>query len=202
MGYNAARKVSGRYDMKVLLTQDVFNLGHAGDVKSVADGYGRNFLLPRGMAILATPSALKRAERLKTAAVEKRARNKADIDALSSVIGGSTFTFNVRAGEKGKLFGSITATQIADAITEKLGSEFDKRKVALREPIRDVGTYTVPIRLSADASPTVTVVVQPEGVQRTVAPVAEAPAQAAPEAAEAEPVAEAEAAPEAAASDG
>jgi large subunit ribosomal protein L9 len=173
MGYNADRKVSGRYDMKVLLTQDIFNLGHAGDVKNVADGYGRNFLLPRGMAILATPAALKRAERLKAAATEKRAREKADIDALSSVIGGSTFTFNVRAGEKGKLYGSITATQIADAISQKLGSEFDKRKVALREPIREVGTYSVPIRLSADASPNVTVVVQPEGVQKVEAPVAE-----------------------------
>jgi large subunit ribosomal protein L9 len=188
MGYNADRKVSGRYDMKVLLTQDIFNLGHAGDVKNVADGYGRNFLLPRGMAILATPAALKRAERLKAAATEKRAREKADIDALSSVIGGSTFTFNVRAGEKGKLYGSITATQIADAISQKLGSEFDKRKVALREPIREVGTYSVPIRLSADASPNVTVVVQPEGVQKVEAPVAEeaeaAEAEAATEAAE------------------
>jgi large subunit ribosomal protein L9 len=140
------------------------------------------------MAILATPAALKRAERLKAAATEKRAREKADIDALSSVIGGSTFTFNVRAGEKGKLYGSITATQIADAISQKLGSEFDKRKVALREPIREVGTYSVPIRLSADASPNVTVVVQPEGVQKVEAPVAEeaeaAEAEAATEAAE------------------
>lgn len=176
--------------MKVLLTQDVYNLGHAGDVKNVADGYGRNFLLPRGMAILATPAALKRAERLKAAATEKRARNKADIDALSSVIGGSSFTFSVRAGEKGKLYGSITSTQIADAISKKLGSEFDKRKVALREPIREVGTYTVPVRLSADASPTVTVIVQPEG-QKVEAPVAAAPAE------EAAPT-EAEAAPEAA----
>ena len=182
--------------MKVLLTQDVFNLGHAGDVKNVADGYGRNFLLPRGMAILATTSALKRAERLKSAATEKRARDKADIDALSSVIGGSSFTFSVRAGEKGKLYGSITSTQIADAISKKLGSEFDKRKVALREPIREVGTYTVPVRLSADASPTVTVIVQPEGVQLAAAPAAEAPAESAPA------EAEAEAAPEAAASAG
>ena len=85
--------------MKVLLTQDVFNLGHAGDVKNVADGYGRNFLLPRGMAVLATPAALKRAERIKVAATEKRAREKSDVDALAEVIGGSTFTFVVRAGE-------------------------------------------------------------------------------------------------------
>lgn len=179
--------------MKVLLTQDVYNLGHAGDVKNVADGYGRNYLLPRGMAILATTAALKRAERLKTASTEKRAREKADVDALSSVIGGSTFTFNVRAGEKGKLFGSITSTQIADAISKKLGSEFDKRKVALREPIREVGSYTVPVRLSADSSPTVTVIVQPEGVQKAEAPAAETPAPEAPAT---------EAAPEAAAAAG
>ncbi len=180
--------------MKVLLIQDVYNLGHAGDVKNVADGYGRNYLLPRGMAILATPSALKRAEQLKAAATEKRAREKSDIDALASVIGGSSFTFNVRAGEKGKLFGSITATQIADAISKKLGSEFDKRKVALREPIREVGTYTVPVRLSADASPTVTVIVQPEGVQIAAPASAETPAETTP--------AESEVAPEAAATVG
>lgn len=177
--------------MKVLLTQDVFNLGHAGDVKTVADGYGRNFLLPRGMAVLATPAALKRAERLKLAATEKRAREKSDIDALAQVIGGSTFTLVARAGEKGKLFGSITAAQIADQIAKKLGSEFDKRKVALREPIREVGTYTVPVRLSADVSPTVTVVVQPEGVaqaeQQPAAVAVEAVTEAA-EAAEAEVV--------------
>ena len=122
----------------------------------------------------------------------QRARNKSDIDALAQVIGGSVFTFNVRAGEKGKLFGSITASQIADQITKKLGSEFDKRKVALREPIRDVGTYTVPVRLSADIAPTVTVIVQPEGTTQVEQPVvveasAEAPAEAdatVPEAAE------------------
>jgi large subunit ribosomal protein L9 len=166
--------------MKVLLTQDVYNLGHAGEVKTVADGYGRNFLLPRNMAVLATPAALKRAERIKLAATEKRAREQADVDALAQVIGGNTLTFTVRAGEKGKLFGSITASHIADQITKKLGSEFDKRKVALREPIREVGTYTVPIRLSADVAPNVTVVVQPEGVVQAEqpAPVAEPPAPA------------------------
>jgi large subunit ribosomal protein L9 len=157
----------------------VFNLGHAGDVKNVADGYGRNYLLPRSMAVLATPAALKRAERLKASATEKRARERSDVDALASVIGGSQFTFTVRAGEKGKLFGSITAAQIADQISKKLGSDFDKRKVGLREPIREVGTYTVPIRLNADSAPTVTVTVQPEGVAAAPAPAAvpaEAPA--------------------------
>jgi large subunit ribosomal protein L9 len=166
--------------MKVLLTQDVFNLGHAGDVKTVADGYGRNFLLPRGMAVLATAGALKRSERIKAAATEKRAREQADIDALASVINNSAFTFSVRAGEKGKLYGSITSTQIADAISKKLGTTFDKRKVALREPIREVGVYTVPVRLSADVAPTVVVTVQPEGVLTAETPAAASVAEAAP----------------------
>lgn len=163
--------------MKVLLIQDVYNLGHAGDVKVVADGYGRNYLLPRGLAILATPGAIKRAERIKQVAMEKRAREQADIEALAQVINGTTLTFNVRAGEKGKLYGSITSSHIADAIAKKLGSEFDKRKVALREPIREIGTYTVPIRLTADVAPSVTVVVQPEGL--TAQPAAQTPAPAA-----------------------
>jgi large subunit ribosomal protein L9 len=149
--------------MKVLLLQDVYNLGQAGEVKTVADGYGRNYLLPRGMAILATPAAIRRAERIKQAAVEKRAREKADIEALAQVIGGTTLTFNARAGEKGKLYGSITSAQIADAIAKKLGAEFDKRKIALREPIREVGTYSIPVRLNAETAPVVTVIVQQEG---------------------------------------
>jgi large subunit ribosomal protein L9 len=170
----------------------VFNLGHAGDVRNVADGYGRNYLLPRGLAVLATPAALKRAERLKVVATDKRAREKSDVDALAQMIGGSQFSFTVRAGEKGKLYGSITAAQIADQISRKLGTEFDKRKVALREPIREVGTYQVPVRLAADVAPTITVTVQPEGVAiaaaaAATATVAEpleaelAPADAAPE---------------------
>lgn len=149
--------------MKVLLLQDVYNLGQAGEVKTVADGYGRNYLLPRGMAILATPAAIRRAERIKQAAVERRAREKADIEALAQVIGGMMLTFNVRTGEKGKLYGSITSAQIADAIAKKLGAEFDKRKIALREPIREVGTYSIPVRLNAETAPVVTVIVQQEG---------------------------------------
>ncbi len=155
--------------MKVLLLQDVYNLGLAGEVKTVADGYGRNYLLPRGLAVLATPTALKRAERIKQAAIEKRAREKADIEALAQVLSKMTLTFNVRTGEKGKLYGSITSAQIADAIAKNLGSEFDKRKVALREPIREVGTYVVPLRLSAEVAPTVTVIVQQEGTANAAA---------------------------------
>ena len=166
--YNRAAFTEAKYvgeAMKVLLLQDVYNLGQAGEVKTVADGYGRNYLLPMGLATLATPAALKRAERIKQAALEKRAREKADADALAQLISNATLTFHARAGEKGKLYGSITASQIAQALAQKMGLEaFDKRKVALREPIREVGTYSVPIRLSADVTPNVTVVVLPEGI--------------------------------------
>ncbi len=156
--------------MKVLLLQDVYNLGLAGEVKTVADGYGRNYLLPRGLAVLATPAALKQAERVKQAALEKRAREKANIEALTQMLSGMTLTFNVRAGEKGKLYGSITSAQIADAISKNLGSEFDKRKVGLREPIREIGTYAVPLRLGADVVPSITVVVQQEGTMAATGP--------------------------------
>ena len=168
--------------MKVLLTQDVFNLGHAGEVKTVADGYGRNFLLPRALGVVATAATLKRADAVRAAAVKRRAQEQSDLDAIAQVINGQTLHFTVRTGEKGKLYGSITTAAIAEKLTAILGTEFDKRKVALREPIRDIGAHVVTVRLSADVAPTVNVVVTPEGVAvvmaAPVAVVAEvAPAQ-------------------------
>lgn len=160
--------------MKVLLTQDVFNLGHAGEVKTIADGYGRNYLLPRGMAVLATVGAVKSAERIKSKAIERRARDRSDVEAIAAVIGGAIVTLHARSGEKGKLFGSITAAHIAAELSKKLGSELDKRKVALREPIREIGSFVVPVRLSTEVIPTVTVNVVPEGTIETAAPVTEA----------------------------
>lgn len=159
--------------MKVLLTQDVDNLGQAGDVKSVADGYGRNYLLPRGMAIIASIGALKTADRVKNASVARRAKDKADVDAIAHIIGGSTVHFTARAGEKGKMFGSITAQHIADALGKQLGRAIDKRKVGLREPLRELGTHTITVRLASDITPNVTVVITPEGLVTSNAPAAE-----------------------------
>ena len=164
--------------MKVLLTQDIYNLGHAGEVKSVADGYGRNYLLPRGMAVVATTATLKRADSVRNAAVKRRAQEQSDMEAIAQVINGQTLHFMVRTGEKGKLYGSITTAHIAEKLGALLGAEFDKRKVALREPIRDIGAHTVIVRLSADVAPTVNVVVTPEGVALPAAP---AVAEAAPQ---------------------
>lgn len=170
--------------MKVLLTQDVYNLGHAGEVKTVADGYGRNYLLPRGMAVLATAGAVKRADTIRAAALRRRAQEQSDMQAVAQVINGVTLTFTVRAGEKGKLYGSITTAQIADKISAVLGREFDRRKIALREPIRMVGSYPVQVRLATDIVPVVNVVVAQEGM-------APGAAAAAPAAVETEPAAEA-----------
>ena len=178
--------------MKVLLTQDVYNLGHAGEVKSVADGYGRNYLLPRGMAVLATAGAVKRADTIKMAAVRRRAQEQSDMQAVAQVINGVTVTFTARTGEKGKLYGSITSAQIADKISAVLGKEFDRRKIALREPIRMVGNYPVQVRLATDIVPVVNVVVTQEGISQA----ATAATADAEEAAPAEVVAETEAAPE------
>ena len=162
--------------MKVLLTQDVYNLGHAGEVKTVADGYGRNYLLPRGLAVIATNSTVKRADAVKTAGLKRRAQEQSDMEAVAQVINGVNIQFTARTGEKGKLFGSITAGNIADKLGQLLGKEFDKRKVALREPIREIGTHVITIRLATDISPTVNVIIVPEGV--TAAPAA-APVEAA-----------------------
>ena len=171
--------------MKVLLTQDVYNLGQAGEVKTVADGYGRNYLLPRGMAVLATAGAIKRADTIKAAALRRRAQEQSDMQAVAQVINGVTLTFTARTGEKGKLYGSITTAQIADKISALLGKEFDRRKFALRAPIRMVGNYPVQVRLTADIAPVVNVVVAPEGAAATTLAT---PAQAA---AETEPTADA-----------
>lgn len=105
--------------MKVLLLKDVYKLGRAGEVKKVADGYGRNYLIPQGLAVLATPGALKQAERIRAQAEIRRARLNEELKELAQAINGLTLVFNARAGEAGKLYGSITAQDVATAIQEK-----------------------------------------------------------------------------------
>jgi large subunit ribosomal protein L9 len=148
--------------MKVLLLQDVFKLGRAGDVKRVADGYGRNFLLPQGLAVLATPGALKQVGRIKSqATVERNALNE-ELGAVAEQLSGMVLSFTARASETGKLYGSITTQMIADSIGEKTGVEINKRQV-FTQPLRSVGEHIVQIRLTVDLVPEVTVVVNREG---------------------------------------
>ncbi len=149
--------------MKVLLTQDVDNLGYAGEVKKVADGYGRNYLLPQQMAVLATPGALKQAETIRKAGEKRRAQEMEDARAIANQFTGLKLLFERRAGETGKLYGSVTSGDIAEAITKQTGIELDKRKVALPEPIRSLGEQEVPIKLMIDVVTSITVEVLPLG---------------------------------------
>jgi large subunit ribosomal protein L9 len=149
--------------MKVLLIQDVDNLGYAGEVKKVANGFGRNYLLPQQMAVLATPGALKQAETIRKTAEKQRAQQTADAQAIANQLVNLELMFERRAGETGKLYGSVTSTDIAEAILGKTQIEVDRRKVALPEPIRTLGEQEVTIKLMIDVSTTIKVSVVPEG---------------------------------------
>lgn len=159
--------------MKVLLIKDVYKLGRAGDVKKVADGFGRNFLLPQGLAVLATPTALKKAEAIRTeAAVAREVLNK-EMGSVAEKLKGLVLAFPAKAGETGKLYGSITHQMISEAIQNKVGVQLNRRQVDI-EPIRTLGTHKVHIRLTMDLVPEIKVIVHREGeVPDLPVPVAE-----------------------------
>ena len=147
--------------MKVLLKEDVDNLGYAGEVYSVADGYGRNYLIPKGLGVLATPSVMKRADVWRKKAEARREELRAEYALLATKINETTLTYEARAGETGKLYGSITTSQITDDLNETLGTEIDRRKVGI-EPLRQLGEHQVVVRLSVDFQPFVTVIIEAE----------------------------------------
>jgi len=149
--------------MKVLLTEDVPTLGLAGEVHTVARGYARNYLIPRREAILATRGALKQAEDIRVAAIRKRAQERSNADAQAEVLSGQQLLFNVRAGENDRLYGSITTSDIAERIEEKVAFEVDRRRIVLNQPIRELGLYDVTIRLMAEVEATFAVAVVREG---------------------------------------
>ncbi len=142
--------------MQVILMKEMENLGEVGDVVDVKPGYARNYLVPRGFAIRATKSNLARIEEEREHLVAAAEREIEKATALASEIEGQSLNFPVRAGEEGRLFGSVSSSDIADALAEK-GIEVDRRTVQLAEPIKQLGTYKVPIRLSAEVQPEVTV---------------------------------------------
>ncbi len=177
--------------MKVLLLKDVYKLGHAGEVKKVADGYGRNYLMMQGLAVLATPGALKTVDRIKTKAAVTRAALNQEMGGLAGQIEGLELVFTSKAGETGKLYGSITAQMIIDAVNQKLGTKLERHQVEA-EPIRTLGEHPAHIQLTVDLTPKVKVQVYREGE----VPVTEAPkAEAAKPAAAAEAPVAAEEAP-------
>jgi large subunit ribosomal protein L9 len=148
--------------MKVLLTETVDNLGSAGEVKKVADGYARNFLIPKGLAVPATAGALKQAELRRQAGARRQQRAEVEAESLARTLSQVTLTLQAKAGEKDKLYGSITNADIAEALEREIGQAIDKRKVELEEPIRELGSYYVPIKLLPDLAPRITVIVERE----------------------------------------
>jgi large subunit ribosomal protein L9 len=148
--------------MKVLLLKDVYKLGRAGDVKRVADGYGRNFLIPQRLATLATPGAMTQAERIRESAAKERARLNEELGAVAEQLNGMTLKFPVKAGETGKLYGSITSAMIMDAIRDESGIELDKRQLDA-QPIKTLGVHQVEARLTIDLIPEMTILVYREG---------------------------------------
>jgi large subunit ribosomal protein L9 len=145
--------------MKVILRQDVESLGEAGDVKNVSDGYARNYLIPKGYAIIATPGELKVLAENQKVKDRKIAYQEQDLKELADRISTVTLEFEARAGEQGRLFGSVTAGDIADKLTTTIKHEIDRRKVHLDEPIRTSGSHKVTINLVGKLKPEITVVV-------------------------------------------
>ncbi len=148
--------------MKVLLIKDVYKLGRAGDVKKVADGYGRNFLLPQGFAVLATPGAIKQAEYIRAKASVSRTELNSAMEGVMGKVTGAVLYFASKAGETGKLYGSITNQMIAESLSQKYGISIDKRQIEA-EPIRVLGEHKAHVRLTIDLVPEIKIIVHREG---------------------------------------
>lgn len=179
--------------MKVILLQDVYKKGVAGEVVNVAPGFARNYLIPRGMAAKATPGTLRQSENLRKQADVRRAERDREFGAIAERVQGLKIYFGVRAGESGKLYGSVTPAEIAEQLRQEIGLEIDRRRIG-DQPLRELGEVSVPVRLDAGLVPHIQVVIFREGQdprQRAGAE-AEAEAEIEAEAEVEEPVAESE----------
>ena len=147
--------------MKVILSKDVQGTGKAGEVKDVADGYARNYLIPRKLAIPASGGALKHVEQRKAAEEKKAASEEAAARTLADRLTASPVVLTAKVGDQGRLYGSITTADIAEQLSAHLGTPIDKRKIELDDPIRQLGTFEVTIRLHRAVTAAVKVDVQP-----------------------------------------
>jgi len=148
--------------MKVLLLKDVYKLGRAGDVKRVADGFGRNYLLPQGLAVLATPGAMKQVDHIRSQASLRRNALNTEMSSVSDQVQGLVLAFASKAGETGKLYGSITPQMIADLMNQKLNTKVDRHQIEI-QPIRTLGEFKARIRLTVDLTPEIKIIVHREG---------------------------------------
>ncbi len=160
--------------MKIILTEAVQHLGDAGTIQEVKNGYARNYLLPRGLAKPATAGMVKEIEQQQAAEQRRVVKAEDDNRSLATQIEEQTIRLTAKVGQQGRLYGSITSAQIADALSALLGQTIDRRKVDLPENIHTIGEYEVPVRLVGRLAPKVKVIVEAEGEPEAVAaPVAE-----------------------------
>jgi large subunit ribosomal protein L9 len=149
--------------IKVLLTQNVDKLGSAGEVKEVSGGYGRNYLIPKGFAVIATRGQVKQAEERLAAQRKRDEAGRRDAEALAARVAGQTIRFTARVGELDRLYGSVTSADIGERVGKILGdAHFDRRKIELEEPIKRIGVYPVNIRFMSGVNAVVNVVVEGE----------------------------------------
>jgi large subunit ribosomal protein L9 len=142
--------------MQVVLRTDVDGLGKKGDILDVADGYARNFLIPRGRAIKATPGVQAQADAMRRSRDLKDAKDREAAETVARTLVPAVIRITARAGAEGKLFGSVTAADVIEAVAKQSGVELDRRQVHLEEPIKSLGTHEVPVRLHADVQFAVT----------------------------------------------
>lgn len=179
--------------MKVLLLSDVYKQGVAGEVVEVADGYARNYLIPKKLAAKASAQELRKAEKLRETASARKAELDGRLNDLARQIDGVELVFGRRAANTGKLFGSVTTSDIADALRQKSGIDINRRRIS-QQALRELGTFNIPVRLGTEFSPTLKVVVLREEEVRNYLSAQKAAAeaaQAAPEAPAEEPASEA-----------
>jgi large subunit ribosomal protein L9 len=150
--------------MEVILKEDVTKLGSRGDVVKVAEGYGRNYLLPRKLAIEATRGNKAVIEQMKAASVRRSAKEKAQAEELAKQFDGVALNFTRRSGEHDQLFGSVTSGDIAEAL-EKKGFNVDRRKIQLHEPLKTLGEFTVPLKLHKEVTTHFKVVIEREAAE-------------------------------------
>jgi large subunit ribosomal protein L9 len=143
--------------VRVVLRDDVENVGRKGDLIEVTDGFARNYLVPRGLAIKATKGVVQQAEAMRRNREARDARDRESAQALADQLTGRRIEVRARAGEGGRLFGSVTATDVADAVRAQTGVELDRRKTQLAEPLKALGAVEVPVKLHADVEVTLTV---------------------------------------------
>ena len=155
--------------MKIILTQDVEKLGAAGSLQEVKPGYARNYLIPKGMAHAATAGMIKQVEERQAAEQRRIAKQEVAMQSLSDRIQGLRLSFTARAGETGRLFGSVTAADIAEELSKQLGEEIDRRKVDVGTGLHEVGEFPVTINLVGRLKPQITATVAAEGASEPTA---------------------------------